>query len=106
MHLRQDNEEGENLFYNFADYQEEQLGQYPFASPSVFNFSPDFKPLGPLEQAGVNAPEFQIMTSVSAVKLANFWQDAVFEGDLMSMLEYTDEPEEKMPGISEVVLDL
>lgn len=101
------NEQGEKLFYNFAEYQEEQLGQYPFASPSVFNFfSPDFRPLGPLEQAGINAPEFQIMTSVSAVKTANFWQDALFEGDLMHTPEQVNEAEEKMPYVSEVAVNL
>ncbi|MEM7128014.1 MAG: DUF1800 family protein [Chloroflexota bacterium] len=104
------NENGENLFYNYAEYSSEQLGQYPFASPSVFNFfSPDFRPLGPLEQANINAPEFQLMTSVSAVKVANFWEDAIWEGDLMELpeeIEETDDPEEKLPTISPVFLDL
>ena len=105
------NVEGENLFYNSAWEQEIRLGQYPFASPSVFNFfSPDFKPLGPLEQAQVTAPEFQIMTSVTTVSVVNLWEDAILHDELMNIPEGVD-PEEsdvrdKRPNISYVTLDL
>ena len=105
------NVEGENLFYNAAWEQETRLGQYPFASPSVFNFfSPDFKPLGPLEQAHVVAPEFQIMTSVTTVNIANLWEDAIFHDELMNVPEGADpeepDPHDKLPNISYVTLDL
>ena len=101
------NEGGENLFYNSAEEIGEELGQYPFASPSVFNFfSPDFKPLGPLQTAGINGPEFQIMTSVSAIKRINFWDSAINDGFLMLMPDGTQSAEEQFPFVSDVVLDL
>jgi len=40
---------------------QENLEQKPFTSPSVFNFyQNDYQPIGPVEQAGLVAPEFQI----------------------------------------------
>lgn len=46
--------------------------QHPMASPSVFNFfQPDFAPNGPIKDAGLKAPEFQITTDSSVVWLAN-----------------------------------
>lgn len=48
------------------------LGQYPLSSPSVFNFyAPDYDPPGPIEDAGLVGPEFQVLTSVFAVSLPN-----------------------------------
>jgi uncharacterized protein (DUF1800 family) len=49
------------------------LQQHPMASPSVFNFfQPDFAPNGPIKDAGLRAPEFQITTDASVVWIANF----------------------------------
>lgn len=43
---------------------EENVGQKPLISPSVFNFfQPDYQPLGPVEEADLVAPEFQITDS-------------------------------------------
>lgn len=103
------NEEGENLFYNSGESAAEVLGQYPFASPSVFNFfSPDYRPLGPLDSQGLVAPEFQIMTSVTAVTLSNFWDLAVFDWlmEVPEGLEPDDPPGTMMPAVSPVLLDL
>lgn len=48
------------------------LQQHPMASPSVFNFfQPDFAPNGPVKDAGLVAPEFQITTDASIVAIAN-----------------------------------
>lgn len=48
------------------------LGQQPMSSPSVFNFfQPDFSPNGPLREAGMVAPEFQITTAATVAALAN-----------------------------------
>ena len=48
------------------------VGQHPMASPSVFNFfQPDFAPNGPVKQAGLVAPEFQVTTDASVVWIAN-----------------------------------
>ena len=47
-------------------------GQGPLRSPSVFNFyRPDFSPLGAVANAGLVAPEFQILTDSTAVDTAN-----------------------------------
>lgn len=57
-----------NNGYNFY----RQTGQIPLASPSVFNFFlPDFSPNGPLSDAGLFAPEFQIHNSVTGIGLWN-----------------------------------
>ncbi|MFM1851475.1 MAG: hypothetical protein RIS54_1159 [Verrucomicrobiota bacterium] len=51
---------------------EATLGQFPLSSPSVFNFySPEHRPPGPLADAGLVGPEFQILTSVFAVTFPN-----------------------------------
>ena len=50
----------------------EIFGQRPLSSPTVFNFFlPDHQPNGPIADAGLFAPEFQIMTSVTAITSAN-----------------------------------
>lgn len=47
-------------------------GQRALASPSVFNFfQPNYQPLGPIEEAGLVAPEFQIVNSLTALSYAN-----------------------------------
>lgn len=51
----------------------ESLGYAPMRSPSVFNFYlPDHRPAGVLSQAGLYAPEFQIMTDVAAISYPNY----------------------------------
>jgi len=51
---------------------ESTLGQFPLSSPSVFNFySPEFQPAGPIGDAGLFAPEFQIFTAVFGITTPN-----------------------------------
>ncbi len=46
--------------------------QRPLSAPSVFNFySPDYRPLGPLQDAGLVAPEFQITNAITGVTSPN-----------------------------------
>jgi uncharacterized protein (DUF1800 family) len=48
------------------------FGQRPLSSPSVFNFFlPDYQPTGPIAVAELVAPEFQIITAVTAISSAN-----------------------------------
>lgn len=55
------------------------LGQNPLRSPSVFNFfAPSYTPPGPLQQAGLVAPEFQITDETTVTGYANFITDVVF----------------------------
>ncbi len=51
---------------------EGNLGQAVLRSPTVFNFfEPGYSPQGTLATAGLQAPEFQILTSTSAITVAN-----------------------------------
>jgi len=53
---------------HYLDSPEDGLGQSPLLAPSVFNFfSPAFRPAGPIAQAGLVAPEFQITTETTVV---------------------------------------
>ncbi|HXV78213.1 MAG TPA: DUF1800 domain-containing protein [Candidatus Polarisedimenticolaceae bacterium] len=72
------------------------FGQLPISSPTVFNFFlPDHQPTGELADAGLYAPEFQIMTAVTAIASANALQRQV-EG----LMNDDDDP------MNEVRLDL
>jgi uncharacterized protein (DUF1800 family) len=56
---------GSNFYY--------QTGQAPLAAPTVFNFfQPDFSPNGPISDAGLVAPEFQIFNSVTSI---GYWNE-------------------------------
>ena len=49
------------------------LQQHPLSSPTVFNFyKPDFVPHGPLERRDLVAPEFELLTSATAIAYVNF----------------------------------
>ena len=65
-------------FRVLANDGEEAYGQTPMASPSVFNFYlPDHQPLGPIKDAGLVAPEFQITTATTTIKTLNFYLRAL-----------------------------
>jgi uncharacterized protein (DUF1800 family) len=50
----------------------DDYGQRPVSSPTVFNFFlPDHQPTGIIANAGLFAPEFQIVTAVTAITSAN-----------------------------------
>jgi uncharacterized protein (DUF1800 family) len=67
------------LYRNVADDAGMSFQQQPLAAPSVFNFyQPNHSPLGPLNAAGLVAPEFQITTASTSVATINFWQRAAF----------------------------
>jgi len=53
-------------------FNEGTMGQFPLGAASVFNFyTPDYLPPGPIENAGLVGPEFQILNSVFAVTMPN-----------------------------------
>jgi uncharacterized protein (DUF1800 family) len=55
--------------------------EQPFNSPSVFNFYlPSYTPPGPLAQAGLVAPEMQIINASSGVTAPNYYWTAITEG--------------------------
>ncbi len=57
------------------------LGQAPVHAPSVFNFfDKDYSPSGPIQDAGLVAPEFQITSEVRAIDGANFVHQGIVRG--------------------------
>jgi uncharacterized protein (DUF1800 family) len=58
---------------------EEQIGQAPQRSPTVFNFfKPDFEQPGEVEDRGLVSPEFQILTDTAIVATPNYFFHEVF----------------------------
>ena len=93
-------------YYNNGETAQEMLKQYPFDSPSVFNFFlPTYQPLGPLANAGLVAPEFQITTTYSAIAGINFMNEAIVYGQLMSIsnptLETCEDTTTTCPDVTE-----
>ena len=57
------------------------IAQSPFDSPSVFNFYlPDYQPAGDIQDYGLYSPEFQILTDITAIGLANAIRTLVEDG--------------------------
>ncbi|MBL9117211.1 MAG: DUF1800 domain-containing protein [Verrucomicrobiaceae bacterium] len=53
---------------------QELLFQQPLSAPSVFNFfRPGYSPAGPVSDAGMVAPEFQILNAISAISIPNYF---------------------------------
>lgn len=72
------------------------FGQRPLSSPTVFNFFvPDHQPRGPIGDANLFAPEFQILTAVTAISSAN---------EMQSQIEFAMNGDEQ--ALNEVRLDL
>lgn len=62
-------------------YVDDELGQAPLRSPSVFNFfAPDYQHPGVLSEAGLVAPEFQITDATRITATTNAFDVAVFQG--------------------------
>lgn len=60
---------------------DESFGMQPFSSPSVFNFYlPDYRPNGPVKDAGLVAPEFQITTAVTGISSPNQFLTSTYYG--------------------------
>jgi uncharacterized protein (DUF1800 family) len=66
-----------------VDHLDDLVGQEPGSAPSVFNFYlPDYAPPGPIANAHLVAPEFQITDAVTCVSLANFLRDCIYHGSI------------------------
>jgi uncharacterized protein (DUF1800 family) len=58
---------------------EGNLAQAPMRSPTVFNFfEPNFTIAGPIAEAGLYSPEFQIMTDVTSITQPNFYYTYIY----------------------------
>ncbi|MGL6316402.1 DUF1800 domain-containing protein [Vibrio sp. WXL103] len=60
-----------DIVYNSMQYQS-TFNQYPLGAPSVFNFfSPTHSPEGPLQEAGLTAPELELIDWNQSIKFAD-----------------------------------
>jgi len=58
--------------WNLGGIWEEWIHQSPMSAPSVFNFfQPSYAPPGPIEDAGLVAPEFQTLTHSASINFVN-----------------------------------
>lgn len=65
---------------NFSQTASYDFSQYPLDSPSVFNFfQPTYSPPGPVEAAGLVAPEFEITNEATLVNTNNFLQQHAYQ---------------------------
>ncbi len=70
-------------FRNDMNYVYQYTGQRPLASPSVFNFfQQDYQPIGPVEEAGLVGPEFQITNAQTIAGFINGLYRWVISGDI------------------------
>jgi hypothetical protein len=57
------------------------LAQTPMRAPTVFNFfSPDYQPQGPMADARLKGPEFEITTDSTVVTVANYLRNIINGG--------------------------
>ena len=76
---------------------EDEYGQRPLASPSVFNFfKPDFAQPGEIRDAGLVSPEFQIHTDTQLVTAPNALDWRIFYFWLGSSYSVAQAPEEAL----------
>ncbi|MEA3211823.1 MAG: hypothetical protein QOE70_4880 [Chthoniobacter sp.] len=64
-----------------VSYLDEIHFQQPLSAPSVFNFfKPGYAPAGPVSDAGLVGPEFQILNAVTATAVPNYYFEALRGG--------------------------
>jgi uncharacterized protein (DUF1800 family) len=79
------------LPYDLGAFNENTMGQFPLGAPTVFNFySPDYEPPGPIANARLVAPEFQILNAVFAITLPNTLNTLITNGTGRFRLNLTD----------------
>jgi uncharacterized protein (DUF1800 family) len=70
-------------YRNDMSYVYQYTGQRPLTSPSVFNFfQQDYQPIGPIEEAGLSAPEFQITDAQTIAGFINGLYRWIISGDV------------------------
>ncbi len=103
----------EGRYWNTGNYILEGAAHHPLHSPSVFNFYlPDFQPIGPIANADLVAPEFQIHNTKTSIGFINqaynwtvserllyHWQgpdpynDRIVNTDVLRYMPYAKKPE-------------
>ncbi|MEY4563538.1 MAG: hypothetical protein RLZZ618_2815 [Pseudomonadota bacterium] len=91
------------------DNGDNSLGQSPMLAPTVFNFFlPSFSQAGPIMQAGLVAPEFQITTETTVVGSLNFFASVIKNGGFgngASRLKLDFEPLKALASDPAVLVD-
>ncbi len=76
---------GSGYFWNCGDKYDDDAGQHPMYSPSVFNFYwPDFQPVGPVGSQGYLGPEFQVHNARTSIGFVNFVNEWVVNETLLT----------------------
>ncbi|MEO1082214.1 MAG: DUF1800 domain-containing protein [Pseudomonadota bacterium] len=76
----------DDVYANAGVLLEQRAQQHPLSAPSVFNFYlPAYQPIGPIAEAGLVAPEFQILNSNTVIEFSNLLQAGVI-GDVVNDL--------------------
>ncbi|MEM9776616.1 MAG: DUF1800 family protein, partial [Chloroflexota bacterium] len=76
----------QNRFWDAGWTLQDELRQYMFNAPSVFNFfSPDYRPPGAMGAAGLTGPEFQLMNSYTAISTMNLIYEEFEWGTVMNL---------------------
>ncbi|MEM9759952.1 MAG: DUF1800 domain-containing protein [Pseudomonadota bacterium] len=76
----------DDVYANAGVLLEQRAQQNPLSAPSVFNFYlPAYQPIGPIAEAGLVAPEFQILNSNTVIEFSNLLQAGVI-GDVVNDL--------------------
>lgn len=71
------------------------LRQFMFNAPSVFNFfAPGYRPPGVAGAAGLAAPEFQLLNSYTAISTINYWYSRLEWGYVIDL----PDPDEEIRG--------
>ena len=80
---------GSGVYRNDMDIILSDQQQRPMTAPSVFNFfTPDYQPIGPIEQNGLVAPEFQILDSRTIIGYGSNLERWLDDDD--DLMEYSD----------------
>lgn len=78
-------------FWNYGFDYNDDAGQHPMYSYSVFNFYwPDFQPIGPIGNQGYFAPEFQVYNSRTSIGFVNFVNEWAVNETLLRTRENPD----------------
>jgi len=92
--------------WNWGYLFEEAVDQGILASPSVFNFYlPEFQPNGPISDADLVAPEYQIHTSATSINFINLAYDWFIKEYYMEIATHAGNDAHNAPSYNENDLD-
>ncbi len=79
--------------------------QFPYQSPSVFNFyRPDYAHPGPIKDGNYVSPEFQLQNATSTAQMANLYYYSLGRMDFSELIPLADTPAELVDFLNEQLL--